>query len=438
MKNSLLKGAFTLSVAGLIAKILGALYRIPLTNIIGAQGIGLYQTSFPVYCILLTFSSSGVPNSLAKLISQGYDGKDTLKKSLKIFCLLGVSGSLLTFVFGKKLAAFQGEKGAYLGYMLLSPSVLFTSALSCFRGYFQGLGNMKPTAFSQVAEQVVKLVFGLTLAYIFRENVFLAAGLCSLSVTLSEVFALALVYFLYKRSKPNGETGRAISKKIIVKTVVPVTLTAVLIPLARTLDSFMIINILKSYTPYATKLYGLYSGGVESVIGVPVALCYGIACAAIPRVSKLISCNENAESEIKKSLLYTLISGLICSLTVFFGAFALVNVAYFGLAAEEKRLLIGLIKTACPTVLGLALIQTTNALFIAQGKLYTPCVTLGLAVLFKTAFSLCFLRVQSVSVFATALSDVIAFSLCAFANVVIIIKSLERKAGLLRVSRGSG
>lgn len=434
----MLKGAFTLSAAGFIAKILGALYRIPLTNIIGAQGIGLYQTSFPVYCILLTFSSSGVPNSLAKLISQGYDGNDTLKKSLKIFCLLGALGSFLTFVFGKKLAAFQGEKEAYLGYMLLSPSVLFTSALSCFRGYFQGLGNMKPTAYSQVAEQGVKLVFGLTLAYIFRGNVFLAAGLCSLSVTLSEVFALAFVYGLYKKSKTNGGKGRIISKKIIVKTVVPVTLTAVLIPLARTIDSFMIINILKTYTPYATKLYGLYSGGVESVIGVPVALCYGIACASIPRVSKLTSSNENAESEIKKSLLYTLISGLICSLTVFLASYILVNVAYFNLTGQEKRLLIGLIKTACPTVLALALIQTTNALFIAQGKLYTPCVTLGLAVLFKTAFSLCFLRVQSVSIFATALSDVIAFSFCAFANVVIIVKEFGRKGKLITGIEGLG
>lgn len=419
MKNVLLKGALTVSLGGLIAKILGAVYRIPLTNLLGAEGLGLYQTSFPVYCILLTFSSTGVPNSLARLISSGYDGKETLKKSLKIFCGIGVAGSLLMLFFGKGIARLQGEEKAYLCYMLLSPSVFFTSVLSCFRGYFQGQGNMKPTAVTQVLEQAVKLVFGLTLAYLFRKNVFLSASLCSLSVTVSELVALFYVYLRYKRSDAVIK-GRAITKKTIMLTVVPVTLCAILIPLARMGDSFMIINILKRYSSSATKLYGLYSGGVESVIGVPVAVCYGIACASIPLIGGAIAKGENPEPFIKKSLAYTLISGLICSLAVILFADLLVKTVFFNLKAEEKAVLTGLIKTASFTVLLLSLAQTFNAIFISQGKLFTPCVTLGISMAVKTIFSLIFLRVKSLNIFATALSDVISFSLCVFLDAVII------------------
>lgn len=419
MKNVLLKGALTVSLGGLIAKILGAFYRIPLTNLLGAEGIGLYQTSFPVYCILLTFSSTGVPSSLSRLISQGYDGKETLKKSLKIFCSLGVAGSLLMLFFGKGIARLQGEEKAYLCYALLSPSVFLTAVLACFRGYFQGLGDMKPTAVTQVLEQGVKLVFGLTLAYIFRKNLVLSASLCSLSVTLSEAFSLFYVYILY-RKKAFSSKGKTIRKKLIVFTVIPVTTSAILIPLARTLDSFMIINILKKYTSSATKLYGLYSGGVESVIGVPVAVCYGIACASIPLISGAIAKGENAEKHIRKTLLYTLISGLICSLAVVLFADLLVKTVFFNLKAEEKAVLTGLIKTASFTVLLLSLVQSANAIFISQGKLYTPCVTLGISMAVKALFSLVFLSVKSLSIFATALSDVVAFSLCVFLNAIIL------------------
>lgn len=426
MKNSLLKGAITISVGGLVAKILGAFYRIPLTNILGAEGIGLYQMCFPVYCILLTFSSTGVPNSLAKLISQGKDEKIVLKKSIKIFSVFGLVGTILMLSLGRIIAKTQGNERAYLCYIMLSPSVLLTSLLSCFRGYFQGKNNMKPTAVSQVIEQVVKLLFGLTVAFIFRKNVVLSAGLCALAVTLSEFVALLFVCGLYKKGN-NFFKGKEISSKEIVLTVIPVTLSALLIPLARTADSFMIINVLKRYTTSATTLYGLYSGGVESVIGVPVALCYGIACASIPLISKALSEKKDESDFIKKAIAYTLISGAICSFLVFLFSPLMVKTIYFNLKPQEKITLVNLLKTTSFTVLLLSLIQTTNAIFIAKGKLYVPCITLGVSMLFKIVFSLIFLFYPSLNIFATALSDVSSFGLCVFLNFIVLFKNKPRQ-----------
>ena len=85
LKNSFVKGALTVSLGGLIAKLLGALYRIPLTNILKADGLGVYQTVFPVYALLLTFSSSGVPSAISKLVSSGEDGEKILARALSFF-----------------------------------------------------------------------------------------------------------------------------------------------------------------------------------------------------------------------------------------------------------------------------------------------------------------------------------------------------------------
>ena len=176
IKSKLLSGALTISVGAFIAKVLGAFYRIPLTNIIGVESLGLYQMIFPLYCILLTISSTGIPNSLSKLISEGNNAKAVLTTSLKTFSVLGAIGSLIMLALGYPIAFLQGDFRAGLGYILLSPSVFIVSVLSCYRGYFQGSGNMKPTALSQVIEQLVKLTFGLFLGYVFRSNAVLSSS----------------------------------------------------------------------------------------------------------------------------------------------------------------------------------------------------------------------------------------------------------------------
>ncbi|MBR1867037.1 MAG: oligosaccharide flippase family protein, partial [Clostridia bacterium] len=90
-----LRGAAIISIGGLITKIIGAAYRIPLTNIIGTEGIGVYQTVFPVYAILLTFSSAGAPSALSKIISSTENKKEALKCASKVFIPAGIAGSFI-------------------------------------------------------------------------------------------------------------------------------------------------------------------------------------------------------------------------------------------------------------------------------------------------------------------------------------------------------
>ena len=107
-KNSVVKGAIVVSCAGLIAKILGALYRIPLTNILQADGLGIYQTVFPIYALLLTLSSSGIPSAVAKLISSGEPADKVLARSLSVFLPMGLLGTTALCLLSVPLSSFQG------------------------------------------------------------------------------------------------------------------------------------------------------------------------------------------------------------------------------------------------------------------------------------------------------------------------------------------
>ena len=178
--NSIVKGSVLLGAGAFISKLLGALYRIPLTDFLGGKGLGLYQMIFPVYAVLLEFSGAGVPNALSKMIS-GYENNAAAEYSLfygakKRLIVLGGIGSLFMAVFSYPIAAAQGDYKAFIGYIALSPSVFLVAVLSCYRGYFQGKKNMAPTAVSQITEQFVKLVAGLFLVWIFSFDVSFAVG----------------------------------------------------------------------------------------------------------------------------------------------------------------------------------------------------------------------------------------------------------------------
>ena len=129
--NSIIKSAIFLGGGTFFAKLLGAVYRVPLTNIIGGYGLGLYQMVFPVYCVLLDFSGAGVPSAMSKLIA-GLDENEKqirariyLRTSIRLFSIIGLILSIFMAIFSKKISVLQGDENAFLSYLTLSPSILY-------------------------------------------------------------------------------------------------------------------------------------------------------------------------------------------------------------------------------------------------------------------------------------------------------------------------
>ena len=202
--SKVLKGATILALAGLVAKIIGVLYRIPLTNIIGSGGIGLYQMIFPLYVVLLTISSGGLPVAISKVVASRVasgdeaGAKKVLRVSLVSLSSIGIVAAVLLFTLSRTIATLQGNELATLGYKAIAPAIVLVAVIACFRGYFQGKQNMLPSAISQIVEQVFKLGVGLLLAFLLLpRGVEYAVFGALIGVSVSEVFALLALWLQY-------------------------------------------------------------------------------------------------------------------------------------------------------------------------------------------------------------------------------------------------
>ena len=440
-KGTFLKGAATIAAGGFIAKLIGALYRIPLTNLIGGRGIGLYQMVYPVYCMLLTVSATGIPSSIAKLtaerLGKGQSDKPLFKAAMRLFLLIGLAGTAAMAAIAPFLSRAQGSEGVTAGYFTLAPSALLVSAISVFRGWFQGRNDMLPTALSEITEQLVKVAFGLLFAYLFRENVERAVVFLLLAVSLSELAALLFMFVLYKRVPARGEgtdEGGRYKASRILRLSLPVTFSSLLIPLSALVDSVLVVRLLGRYAADAVTLYGLFSGGAVTVINLPVSVCYGVAAASIPAVAaakakaELPAAKEEGKPpsvrrRIFFSLGVTLAIAVPSALGLYFFAEPAVKIIFRSLRGEELSTLVALVKTLSVSALTLSCAQTLSACLTAQGKPKFAAISMLIGVILKTAAYVLLLRNPQISVFgvahATNLCYLVAFLLDLVYNLIV-------------------
>lgn len=429
-KNTIIKGATYLGASTFLAKLLGAIYRVPLTNLLGSYGLGIYQMVFPLYSLLLDFSGAGLPSALSRLISKSKDkhaiANQYLNVALRLFFVFGFIASGVMACFSGVIAKLQGDVNARLGYLYLSPAILLVAFISCFRGYFQGFMDMKPTAISQIIEQVVKLVVGVILVSIFLPNIERAVAGATLAITISEAVALLFLFIKYK--KTNGKIRVAFKYekdrlykdiKTIIKTTVPITLVGIMIPFSQVIDSFLTINILGKYLENATSLYGLLSGVVMTVINLPVSICYGLAMVAIPSLSGSKSQTETNKKGAKIIFLTIAFSLPALIFLVIFAPFT-ISILYRGLNQVEKGIAVKLLRLTSPCVLLLSLVQATNAILIGRGRLYTPVLTLSFGVLVKTILNLLLLNNVNMNIYGGAIAIIACYFFVCLINLIVL------------------
>ncbi|MBR6810623.1 MAG: polysaccharide biosynthesis protein, partial [Clostridia bacterium] len=292
-QKTLVGGVSILGLAGLICKVVGVLYRIPLAHLIDPMGMAIYHKVFPAYNLLLTISSAGIPVAISRMVSH-YVTKDEPENAKRIFrtalsmlCALGLITTLLLMVFSSQVAAWQGTEEAAAGYLCIAPSLFFVCAMSAYRGYMQGKRHMLPTAISQLIEQVGKVAIALPLAAIgmTKGGVVWGAAGALLGSTVGE--GAALLYMMWNHHRTAGKEtaalqrenmellqGKTITKRLIT-VAIPITLGACIVPLAGFIDSVMLTQLMEAAgmaREDALIRYGAYSGPVLTLINVPTAL----------------------------------------------------------------------------------------------------------------------------------------------------------------------
>lgn len=428
--KKIVSGAAVLGAGAFLAKAIGAIYRVPLTALIGSDGLGLYQMVFPVYVVLLELSGAGVPNALSKIIAgeneTPFAARSYLKTALKFFAALGLIASVLMAVFAKPFSALQGDGRASFSYVALAPSVFFVCLISCFRGYFQGQMKMSPTAFSQVAEQVVKLICGLTFSYLFMPDVTLAAAGAAFAVTLSEAAAFSGLLVCYKKSAKNELPAFKYDKKrfrpelkTVIRYVVPITLVGIVLPLSQVADSFMIINFLSVYSENPTALFGLFSGVAMTIINLPVSVCYGIAAIAVPSVSGAKEESEKRKNSARCICLTLAVSVPAAILCYAFAPLAL-KILFGRLSEGDRAVAAELIRMLSVTVVLASLLQTCNAILIGKGKLYLPAVGVAAGVAAKIVLTAILVRNPQINIYGGAVALIACYFVADLINLIAV------------------
>ncbi len=381
-----------LMAGGLLAKAIGVFYRIPLTNLLGGYGTGLYQMAYPLFCVMLTFSSVGIPSALSRIIAdeeaRGKEDGGTVRAALFSFAVLGLVGTLVMCLIAPAMSSLQRDANLRLCYFLLSPSVFFVAQIAVIRGYFQGKREMAPTALSELVEQTVKAGAGLFFAMRFRETPARAAAYTLLAVTMSEVVALGFLFLCYRRERHRRTLRvRVPSGTDILAPVLPVMASSSLLPLSQMADSVLLVRMLSAYSDGAVKLYGLFSGGALALVGLPATVCYGLAAAAVPAVSQATARGEDGEARRRAlyALTLTLLLGMPASLGLLLFAGPIVKLLYPAMAEGDLALLVRLVRLTSFSAALLAGVDTLAACLTGMGRAKHAAGSMLLAVLAKFA-----------------------------------------------------
>lgn len=429
-----LSGAGMLAVLGVIGKGIGVFYRLPLTNILGAEGMGLYQMIFPLYSLLLAVSSGGLPAAISKYVSElnalnkPKTAVSALRYSIAALAIIGGAATIAVFLFGKNIAAAQGNDKAGIAYTAIAPAILLSGIIACLRGYFQGHLNMLPSGVSQIIEQTIKAIAGLILASLFL-NMGVEYGVFGalLGVTLSEVAALlylAFKYFLRQRKSrrlQNSEFAEDFVKeekteprkilKELYSVALPVTLGSLVIPLSQAVDSFLVINLLVksgAETTVATSLFGLFNGPVGSLLNMPTVITVALAASLLPKTAFALKSGTDAKDIVDKSVRTCTAVILPCALTFAIVPYPILNILYSGgLKSAELEIAAILLRIESVDLIFIGLIHIASAMMQAANKSGIPVINLFIGALMKAVTTVVLLPI--IGIYGAAISNIVCY-----------------------------
>ena len=349
-KSTFFGGAAILAASAILVKVIGAIYRIPLGNILSDEVMADYNSAYNIYNFFLTISTAGLPVALSKTISEANalgrhnQVQRTFRVAFITFLILGLISFFCMTVLAAPMAqiVISNPKAVYC-VMALAPSVLCVCIMSAFRGYFQGHFNMMPTGISQVIEAFFKLVVGLALA-LFLVNVIQKPELGSvgaiIGVSCGSVVALLYILYLFFQDRKRRQRIHATDRpdgsmrilSNLLKLAIPITLGSAATSLVTLIDTKLVMSQLQSVyqtvdglgkeaaLDAARGLYGIYSKTM-SIYNLPFSMMVPLTACIIPAVSASLARRDHLGAQkVSESALRI---GLLLALPMGMGLFAL-------------------------------------------------------------------------------------------------------------------
>lgn len=433
--KSFVKGAVVLSVAGILAKCLGALYRIPFGYIASEDCLAIYSMVYPVYNLLLSLSTAGIPLAISKLVAeyeeQGKSGMSMriLKLSLLVLSTVGIFVGGFIFVNADWLAAavFPDQRVAW-SLRAIAPAMIFTCMQAVFRGYFQGLQQMVPTALSQITEQFVRvsvIIAALFVLLPYGDSVVAAGASAGASVGGCVALLLMLVIFFRhirkRRSAPLQEQERALSNSKVIGMVlalaIPISIGSLVLPIMQSIDSFLVVPRLEAggmSHDSAMAVFGHLGGCVQPIINLPFMLTTAIAASLVPNISEALAMGEKEKLTVNFSNAMQLAILIVLPATV--GLMTLADPIMELLYPTKPGAGLPMFWSAA-IVLVVGLYQISSGTLQGMGRAMVPMYSLLLGAAIKIVLTYTLTAMPALGIRGAALASVIGFAVAAVNNI---------------------
>lgn len=440
--RSFVGGAIVLGIAGLIIKVLGAAFRIPLTNIIGDDGIGYYQTAYPIYVFFLTIATAGIPTAISRMVAERnaldrpHEAFRVFRLSLELLFSIGLVSSLMLFFGAGAITDHIKEPGAIFAMRAIAPALLFCPVMAAFRGFFQGRQNMSPTAVSQVIEQLFRVSVGLGLAVLLlKRGVEYSAAGASFGATAGGAFGLIGMIVIYLRQRPkiraelaaapsSGEEKASRILRDMLIIAVPITLGSTVMPIVNIIDTAIVKSRLIDAgfsSDVARGLYGQLTGMAAPLINFPQVLTQAVSMSLVPVVASAFKRKEIVF--MQKNIALGLRYALIISAPMAVGMMVLsepVMLLLYPLQKESAISAAACLRIFAIGIVFLAIIQTLTGILQGVGRQRVPVRNLFFGVLAKILITYTLTGIPFINVSGAAVGTVCAYVTAAVLNLVSV------------------
>ena len=427
---TLLKGATILAIAGIVSKVFGAIFRIPLTNMIGAEGQSYYSAAYPVYQLLYTVATAGFPVAISRMVSERIARGDYInahksyKLALKVSAVLGIIAFAIMFAGAGAIARFYKNPGAEASMRAVSFALLLTPFLASMRGYYQGRQEMKPTAVTEVIEQMARVAAGLSLAYIFyKTSLEKAAAGATFGASAGVLVALIVMLFIYRSDRGRRkkltkdsilrkETDKQRLKELLI-FVVPITIGSSIMPIMFNIDAAIVMRRLLATgwdMTQAKKLYGLMGGYTDPIVSMPLVFVDAICISLMPAVTTAFTLKNKAELDghIKAGLKTMMVITYPCMIGLMVLAKPILTMLYFR-KPDEALTAVPTLQILSVTIVLLAIMRAFSTSLQGIGKMLLPVWNLFLGAVVKTVVSYLLVGIPALNVNGAAIGSITAY-----------------------------
>jgi len=430
-KQSLVKGSLILGAAGILTKFMGLFFRWPLIMLIGDEGVGYYQMSYPLYMFYLALAA-GVPVAISKMISEknavnDIDGIfEVVKEALIFMVLIGTGTTVFLFFCARPiLEILKWDYKAYYSIIGISFAPIVISFMTVLRGFFQGLQNMNHVAVSQIIEQLGRVIFGVGLAiFLLPRGIEFSAGGAAFGATVGAVFGTAYLFSNYKKIKKQlGIKKIKTCPKVlnsIIHIAIPISLGTTVGSVMNLIDSIIVPQKLLQAgcsNTEATILYAQLTGKASVIVNIPMTLSMAFCITLIPIIAENFVLNRYKEvnKKIDMAIKMSSVIALPCTLGIFILALPIMKLIFPG--NFEGFEILKYLSISIPFII---LTQTTTSILQGTGYYLKPVFNLLIGCVIKILITSVLVSLKEVNIYGAVLGSILAYAIASILNIVTV------------------